>query len=128
MASQNGTTGSIRGFVGYAADRQRPVAQSYTRKEPVMTKHIRFVGLDVHADTIVGAVAEMGREGAVVTLGRFANRPEAVRKMMKRLGDPKKLRVVYEAGPCGFELYWLLTGMGIECMVAAPTLIAKKSG
>ncbi len=34
----------------------------------------------------------------------------------------------YEAGPTGYGLYWILTEMGIDCEVIAPTLIPKKSG
>jgi transposase len=45
---------------------------------------IRFVGLDVHAETIAAAVAEVG--GEVRSLGVFPNRPESVRKMIGKLG------------------------------------------
>jgi transposase len=37
-------------------------------------KNVRFVGLDVHAQTIAVAVAEAG--GEVRSLGMIANRPE----------------------------------------------------
>lgn len=43
-----------------------------------MAKSTRFVGLDVHAETIAVAVAE-GR-GQVRGLGTIPNRPEAVRR------------------------------------------------
>ena len=42
-------------------------------KEPVMSK-VRFVGLDVHAETIAVAVAEP--EGEVRSLGVIPNRSE----------------------------------------------------
>jgi transposase len=35
---------------------------------------------------------------------------------------------VYEAGPCGYGIYRHLTDKGFDCMVAAPSLIPKKSG
>src|SRR5207237_4745240 len=37
-------------------------------------------------------------------------------------------RVVYEAGPCGYELYRRLRKSGIECAVAAPSLTPRKPG
>jgi transposase len=62
-------------------------------------KKVRFIGLDVHADTIAVAVAEPG--GDVRSLGVIPNRPESVRKLMKKLGPSASLRVCYEAGPNG---------------------------
>jgi hypothetical protein len=89
-------------------------------------KDIRFVGLDVHGETIAVAVAEP--DGSVRSLGTIPNRPEAVRRLIKRLGPVTKLRVCYEAGPCGYVLYWQLTGMGVHCDVVAPTLIPVRPG
>ncbi len=91
-----------------------------------MEKNIRFVGLDVHAETIAASVVDPG--SLVESLGTIVHRPESVRKLMRRLGHPDQLRVCYEAGPTGYGLYWLLTGMGIHCDVVAPTLIPTKSG
>lgn len=93
-----------------------------------MKKYTLFVGLDVHADTIAVAVAESGRDGEVRSLGRIANRPESIRKLVKKLGSKKELRVCYEAGPCGYVLYWQLVGLGVHCEVIAPTLTPKKPG
>jgi transposase len=39
-----------------------------------------------------------------------------------------EVRCVYEAGPCGYELYRLLVSKGIECSVAAPSLTPRKPG
>lgn len=91
-----------------------------------MTKDIRWVGLDVHAETIAVAVAE--GDGRVSSLGTIANRPEAIRALVKRLGRPESLRACYEAGPTGYVLYWLLTGLGVKCDVVAPTLVPVKAG
>jgi transposase len=116
----------IRSVVGYAADRRRTVAQSYMRKEPAVRKDTRFVGLDVHAESIAVAVAESG--GEVRSLGIIANKLESVRKLVRRLGSARPLRVCYEAGPTGYVLYWQLTAMGIHCDVVAPTLVPVRSG
>ena len=89
-------------------------------------KKIRFVGLDVHAATIAAAVAEP--EGEVRSLGVIPNTPEALRKLVRRLGDPKELKVCYEAGPCGYVVYWQLTQLAVKCEVIAPTLVPKKAG
>jgi len=93
-----------------------------------MKKATRFVGLDVHAETIAIAVAEPGREGEVRSLGTIPNRPESVRKLVQRLGGAKSIQVCYEAGPTGYTLYWQLTAMGVDCEVVAPTLVPEKAG
>lgn len=91
-----------------------------------MAKITRFVGLDVHADTISVAVAE--RDGEVRSLGIIPNRPESVRRLVRKLGDVEGLHACYEAGACGFFIYWQLTELGVRCDVIAPSLIPKKAG
>lgn len=93
-----------------------------------MKKATRFIGLDVHAETIAVAVAEPGRGGEVRSLGSIPNRLESIRKLVQKLGGPKGLRVCYEAGPTGYALYWQLTKLGVECEVIAPSLIPSKPG
>jgi transposase len=91
-------------------------------------KNTRFVGLDVHAETISVAVAEGGRDGEVRSLGRIPNTGEALRGLVRRLGSPEQLRVCYEAGPCGYVVYWQLAELGVSCEVVAPSLIPVKAG
>jgi transposase len=73
-------------------------------------KKVRFLGLDVHADTIAVAVAEP--DGEVRSLGIIPNREESVRKLVKKLWPAEQLQACYEAGPTGYVLYWQLTAIG----------------
>jgi transposase len=82
--------------------------------------------MDVHAATIAVAVVE-GR-GVPRSLGVIENRPEAIHRLLKKLGDAATLRVCYEAGPTGYVLYWQLQKLGIHCEVVAPSLVPVKAG
>jgi len=84
------------------------------------------LGLDVHAESIAVAIAEP--EGEVRSLGTIANRAEAVRKLVRKLGPVEQLRACYEAGPTGYVLYWQLAELGVACDVIAPTLVPMKAG
>jgi transposase len=64
-----------------------------------MEKGITFVGLDVHKDAITVAVT--GENGPARALGTIPNRPDAVARLVRKLGRAPTLRVCYEAGPCG---------------------------
>jgi transposase len=87
---------------------------------------LRFLGLDVHADTIAAAVAEPN--GEIRSLGIFPNRLESIRKLVKKLEPASSLRACYEAGPTGYVLYWQLSALGVDCQVVAPSLIPTKAG
>jgi transposase len=89
-------------------------------------KNVRFIGLDVHAETIAVAVAEPG--GEVRSLGVIPNRPESVGRLIRKLGKPEQLQACYEAGPTGYVLYWQLSELGVKCEVVAPTLVPVKAG
>jgi transposase len=89
-------------------------------------EHTQFVGLDVHASTIAVAVAQ--GNGSVRDLGVIPNRPQAVQKLFRKLGRAQSLRACYEAGPCGYVLYWQLTELGVHCDVVAPTLVPVRPG
>ncbi|MGA7831257.1 MAG: IS110 family transposase [Terracidiphilus sp.] len=91
-----------------------------------MKKNVRFLGLDVHAETIAVAIAEP--DGSLRSLGTITNRAESIRRMVKKLGPVEQLKACYEAGPTGYVLYWQLTELGVACEVIAPTLVPMKAG
>ena len=91
-----------------------------------MKEKVRFLGLDVHAETISVAIAEP--DGEVRSMGTIANRAESIRKMVKKLGPVEHLKACYEAGPTGYVLYWQLAELGVRCEVIAPTLAPIKAG
>jgi transposase len=87
---------------------------------------VRFLGLDVHADTIAAAVAEP--DGEVRPLGVIPNRLESIRKLIGKVGAPNNVKACYEAGPTGYVLYWQLIALGVACEVVAPSLVPVKAG
>jgi len=87
------------------------------------------VGLDTHKAKIAVAVAEPGRLGEVRFHGEIANQPDAVRRLIERLGGKHgKLSVCYEAGPCGYGLQRQITALGHDCTVVAPSLVPVRAG
>ena len=91
-------------------------------------KSVVYVGLDVHKDSIVIAVAREGREPAE-TWKTIPYDGVRLRKALKLLVErTEDLRVCYEAGPTGYELQRLLTSLGISCQVIAPALVPRRPG
>jgi len=86
-------------------------------------KDIRFVGLDVHAETIAVAVAEA--DGEARSPGVIPNRPEAVRRLVKKLGPAEnRCRSVTKRDPADTSV-WQLSELGVHCDVVAPTWSVK---
>jgi transposase len=95
----------------------------------VVGDRITYVGLDVHKEGIVVAVAEEGIRGEVREYGRIGNTAGALDRVARKLGgEGVKLRFAYEAGPCGYGIQRHLSGRGHECVVVAPSLIPKRAG
>src|SRR5438128_8930247 len=102
---------------------------SLMHRRRVMADRITYVGLDVHKESIVVAVAAGGIRGEVREYGRIANTPTALDRLLRRLGgDGTTLRFCYEAGPCGYGIQRRLSARGHECVVVAPSLIPKRAG
>jgi transposase len=126
-------TGPYREDVVY---RGKTTRQSYTRKGPAVNKNsaltahneaLKFVGLDVHKETIAIAVADSGR-AAPRSLGVIRNDLDELRKILRKVGSPSQLQVCYEAGPCGYVVYRFLRRLKIECSVVVPSLIPRRPG
>jgi transposase len=95
----------------------------------VVEDRITYVGLDVHKEGIVVAVAEGGLRGEVREYGRIANTAAALDRLVRKLGgEGVRLRFCYEAGPCGYGIQRHLLARGQECVVVAPSLIPKRAG
>src|SRR5882672_7535954 len=102
---------------------------SLMHRRRVMADRITYVGLDVHKESIVVAVAAGGLRGEVREYGRIANTAAALDRLMPKLsGEGVGLRFCYEAGPCGYGIQRHLSAHGHECMVVAPSLIPKRAG
>ncbi len=93
-----------------------------------MNASVIYVGMDVHKDSIVIALAREGREEAV-TWQTIPYDGVKLRKVLKSLiKNGEILRVCYEAGPTGFGLCRRLCKAGVDCIVVAPSLVPSKSG
>jgi transposase len=91
--------------------------------------NVKFIGMDVHQNSITIAIADQGRRGPARTYGVINNDLGSLDKFCRKMvSTASELHFVYEAGPCGYGIYRHLTGKGYDCMVAAPSLIPKKSG
>jgi transposase len=89
---------------------------------------MHWVGIDDHADKW--------------TIAHFRGQDDKPTKEFELIPDSKgyrsllsyvkglkgEVRVVYEAGPCGFDLFRRLTAAGLNCQVAAPALTPQKPG
>lgn len=93
-----------------------------------MQNNTKFIGLDVSKDSIAVAIANTGRDAARY-YGQIANTSESVLKLFTKLSeDGCEISACYEAGPTGYGLHHLLTTLGFDCSVIAPSLIPSRSG
>src|SRR3954453_24043995 len=95
-----------------------------------MEQSTRFVGMDVHKDTIVVAVTATGEVGQATAYGTFPNTAAGLEKLVKRLRQARSgaIRFCYAAGPWGYGVHRTLTRRGEDCMVVAPWMIPRKPG
>lgn len=90
-------------------------------------KSIAYVGLDVHKDSIVAALF-VGDEREAKFEKSFANDSLVVKKVFNRWREEYDLRCCYEASSCGYVLHRWLVEMGVNCEIAAPSLIPTRPG
>jgi transposase len=93
-----------------------------------MKQSIRIVGLDESKESIQVAVADAAPGREVREYGAIPNTPEALRKLVRRMGRPRSLFFVYEAGPCGYGTYRTLCSLGAHCVVVAPSKTPRRAG
>ena len=97
-----------------------------------MNNHsIIFIGLDTHKIFTQLAVLKDERGAKPESLGKINTNKSAFIKLARQLQSkyPKAtLHFIYEAGPCGYWIYRLLTSLGHCCYIIAPSLIPKKPG
>lgn len=94
-----------------------------------MAEDIMFVGMDVHKKSIDITAAENGHDGKVAHFACIGAELTALDQALDKLrAGGRELRVVYEAGPCGFVIYRHLKGRGMACTVVSPAGVPKKPG
>jgi transposase len=75
-----------------------------------MKEHSTFIGMDVHKNSIDIAIADQGRKGRVRHYGKIDGTLSALDKVVRKLvSKGNRLHFVYEAGPCGYQIYRHLT-------------------
>lgn len=88
-----------------------------------------FVGIDVAKLRNAIAIADGERGGEVRFLGEVDASPDAMRRVVQRIvAKHERAHFCYEAGPTGYGLHRLITGMGYSCDVVAPSLIPRRAG
>lgn len=87
----------------------------------------KYIGLDVHKETIVIAVAAFGPYPAEMLMVIDNNTDRLIKELLK-IGAKEDFLCCYEAGPTGYNLYRELNQAGIRCCVVAPALIPTQAG
>ena len=86
-----------------------------------------WVGLDVHKDTVTAAVFR-NRDPEPLHLDRLPYDLGKIRRYFQRLQAQGTVRACYEASGAGFVLQRSLAEWGVECDLAAPSLIPRRPG
>jgi len=97
-----------------------------------MNKNKLHIGLDVHKNSIVVAIAR-GDGSAPFHYGKWGGSnlcaERGLTKLIKKFNSQKSdLVIAYEAGPTGFTLGRRLLQLGYDCIIVAPSEVPKKAG
>jgi len=94
-----------------------------------MNKHsMIFIGLDTHKEFHEVAYCEEQRGASPVHYGRISSSKVSVKKLLRQFESKypsATLHVVYEAGPCGYWIYRLITSLSIVAMLWHRLLFQK---
>jgi transposase len=88
---------------------------------------VKYVGLDVHAETVAVAIADSA--GELRGHGTVPAHSHSLDRLHRKLSeDGSEVRYAYEAGPTGFWLARHFAAKGILCHVVPPSLVPRKPG
>jgi len=88
---------------------------------------LQYVGIDAHQETLAISVL-VGDSKEPLPCRTIANREGPIRQLFKKLLEQGSVIAVYEAGAQGFVLHRLLTSLGVQCVVAAPSHLPRIPG
>jgi hypothetical protein len=91
-----------------------------------MGKGTTFVALDDSKRKIVAGILRPG--ATEPELREIPNEPKLVRRLIDRVKREGPVKVCYEAGVSGYDLYRQITGFGVLCQVIAPALTPRRPG
>jgi len=89
-------------------------------------ENIRYVGMDVHKETIYFCVLESHGSKPIFEK-EILNEPWRIRKIFESLGDFKSIHSCYEAGCLGYPLHREISTLGVKNIIVAPGLIPRKA-
>jgi transposase len=90
---------------------------------------ITVVGIDSHKNSMEIVTADAFGAMEVRRFGTIGGTMDALDRAVRKLASRgTALHFVYEAGPCGYEIYRHLTEKGFSCKVVAPSKTPRKSG
>ena len=95
-----------------------------TESVKVLSGRKVYIGIDVHKESWHATARTDGEE---IFNGRIPASYHSLMKLLERF-EGCRVKVAYEAGPCGFSLYDMLTEDDIDTIVVPPSLIPIESG